>query len=125
MDKTTNLIRGTTPEIKLRAKQLRNNMTPAEKVLWEALRKKPLNGLKFRRQHPVGRFILDFYCAQYKLVVEIDGEIHLTQQEYDAARTKHLNSYGYKVIRFSNNEVFHNLDSVLERIWQTTLDSTL
>jgi len=91
-------------------------MTPAEQVLWEALRGKKLDGLKFRPQHPVGPFILDFWCPARKLVVELDGDIHQGQEDYDDARTKQLESYGYRVIRFHNEEVLADLPSVLEKI---------
>jgi len=91
-------------------------MTPAEQVLWEALRGKKLDGLRFRVQHPVGPFILDFWCPARKLVVELDGDIHQDQEEYDEARTKQLESYGYHVIRFHNKEVLTGLPSVLEKI---------
>ncbi|MEA3349602.1 MAG: endonuclease domain-containing protein [Chloroflexota bacterium] len=115
-NKTTPRIRGTTPQIEAEARRLRHNMTPAERALWEALRGKKLDGLKFRAQHPVGSFILDFWCPSRKLVVEVDGNVHQVQEEYDEARTKHLESYGYRVVRFHNDEVLTGLSSVLERI---------
>ncbi len=116
MDKTNNRIRGTTPEIEAAAQRLRKNLTPAEQILWQALRNRQLNGLRFRCQHPVGRFIVDFFCPQCKLVVELDGSLHENQAEYDMARTEQLNAYGYRVVRFRNEEIFTNLDSVLEHI---------
>jgi len=93
-------------------------MTPAEEKLWEALKGKKLGGLKFRAQHPVGPFILDFYCPARKLVIEMDGDVHEgdEQAEHDEARTNQLNAYGYRVIRFRNEEVLENLPAVLERI---------
>jgi very-short-patch-repair endonuclease len=111
-------IRGTTTSIDNAAKQLRKNLTPAEQQLWQALRGGKLAGLKFRRQHPVGNFILDFYCAAHKLVVEVDGGIHETQIEYDAARTTELESHGYKILRFTNEVVLHQLETVLAEILQ-------
>jgi very-short-patch-repair endonuclease len=114
-------IRGTTPEIEAAARHLRANPTPAEAKLWEALKGKQLNGLKFRQQHPVEQFILDFYCPSCKLVIEIDGEIHGDRQEYDQARTEKLNTLGYQVIRFSNTEVMNNFQSVLSQILQITV----
>ena len=111
-------IRGTSASIDHAAKQLRKNLTPAEQQLWQALRGGKLAGLKFRRQHPVGNFILDFYCAAYKLVVEVDGGIHETQIEYDAARTTELESYGYKIVRFTNEVVLHQIETVLAEILQ-------
>lgn len=116
MEKTTSRIRGTTPEIEQTARQLRRQLTPAESCLWQALKKKQLNGLRFRCQHPVGQFIVDFYCPSCKLVVEVDGEIHLNQAEKDAARTKQLEKYGYRVLRFSNEEVLNHLERVLTAI---------
>ena len=109
-------IRGTTPEIEQAAKRLRQNLTPAEAKLWEALRGKRLEGLRFRCQHPVGNFILDFYCPSIKLVIEVDGEIHNSQIEYDAERTSKLREYGYTVLRFSNEQVINDLPEVLNRI---------
>ncbi|MGV2831475.1 endonuclease domain-containing protein [Myxosarcina sp. GI1(2024)] len=114
-------IRGTTPEIELAAKKLRNNLTSAEARLWQALRNKQLEGLRFRCQHPVGNFILDFYCHACKLVVEVDGDIHLSQTEYDEARTAELAKYGYKVLRFSNERVMNDLPQVLAEIKQVAL----
>jgi very-short-patch-repair endonuclease len=122
-EKTTPRIRGTTPQIEAEARRLRHNMTPAEKTLWEALRGKKLDGLKFRAQHPVGPFILDFWCPSVKLVVELDGGVHRDQQDYDDARTKQLESYGYRVIRFTNEQVLTDLPSVLERIRSAAKDS--
>jgi len=109
-------IRGTRPEHKEAARALRQPLTPAEHVLWQALRDRKLAGLKFRRQHAVGAFILDFYCPAHKLVVELDGGIHHRQAGYDEARSAHLSSYGYRLIRFRNEEVLADLPSVLQRI---------
>ena len=75
--------RQTSPEITFRARELRKDMTPAEKMLWARLRNRQLSDLKFRRQHPIGPFVADFYCARHSLVVEIDGEIDGTQTDYD------------------------------------------
>ncbi|WP_448600771.1 endonuclease domain-containing protein, partial [Thermoleptolyngbya sp.] len=93
-EKTFNRIRGSTPAIEQAAKQLRKQSTLAEEILWQALRNRQLNGLRFRRQHPVGRFILDFYCPSAKLVIELDGAVHTNQQEYDTIRTRELETYG-------------------------------
>ena len=109
-------IRGTTKEIEQVAKELRSHLTPAESLLWEKLRSKQLNGLKFRCQHPVGRFILDFYCSSLKLVIEIDGSSHDDRHDYDQARTEQLELYGYKVIRFTNQQILNNLEEVLQKI---------
>ena len=84
--------------------------------MWSALRNKQLEGLRFRCQHPVGNFILDFYCPSCKLVVEVDGEIHIHQTEYDEASTAKLAEYGYKVLRFTNEQVMNDLPQVLAEI---------
>ena len=109
-------IRGTTQEIQQAAQKLRKNLTPPEARLWEALRNKQLEGLRFRCQHPVGNFILDFYCPSCKLVVEVDGQIHARQTDYDDARTAKLAEYDYKVLRFTNEQVMNDLPKVLAEI---------
>ena len=91
-------------------------MTQAEGVLWEALKDRCLGGLRFRHQHPLRQFILDFYCPSRKLVVEADGAVHDSQQGQDAARARHLEAYGLSVIRFRNDEVLRDLPGVLNRI---------
>lgn len=103
------------------ARELRDNMTPAETKLWEALRNKQLSGLKFRRQHPVSRYILDFYCFKKKLGIELDGGYHSekTQQFYDKDRTKNLEELGIQIIRFTNEDVLQDLDRVLNKIRET------
>ncbi len=103
-----------TPATRQRAQELRRFPTEAEAVLWEALRAHRLDGLKFRRQHPIGPFIADFYCHPCRLVIEIDGDLH--DKERDAARTSYLQDQGYRVIRFWNREVLEDLPSVLQRI---------
>jgi very-short-patch-repair endonuclease len=109
-------IRRTTPDIVAAARRLRQNPTLAEQRLWQALKNRQLDGLRFRRQHPVGSFIVDFYCPQHRLVVEVDGDIHSQQVEYDTIRTTQLNQFGYRVVRFSNHEVMTNLATVLRQI---------
>ncbi len=106
------------PIIKARAKELRRPMTPHEQILWKRLRNRQLNGMKFRRQHPIGRFILDFYCHEHQLAIELDGDSHadVGQQQYDGSRTGWLNDQGIRVIRFTNREVEHNLEGVLEEV---------
>jgi very-short-patch-repair endonuclease len=99
-----------------RAKELRRELTPAEKKLWTRLRNGQVNGLQFRRQHAVGTYIVDFYCAKAKLVIEVDGDSHAEQIEYDQARTEYLNERGYHVIRFTNREVFNHLEAVVQQI---------
>jgi len=104
-------------EIQERARQLRRELTPAEKKLWAHLRDRQLDGFHFRKQHAVGRFILDFFCAKAKLVVEVDGDSHADQVEYDEERTKWLNEQKrYRAIRFTNREVRENIEAVVEKI---------
>jgi very-short-patch-repair endonuclease len=106
------------PAILQRARELRREMTPQERKLWRFLRGKKLYGIKFRRQHPIDRFILDFFCFQHNLAVEIDGHSHYEpdQREYDQARTEWLGHYGIRVIRFTNRDVDTNIESVLDEI---------
>ncbi len=94
-------------------RKLRHNSTEAEKIIWRALRSRQLDGHKFRRQHPIGKFVADFCCAEAMLIVEIDGGQHAADEERDAARTAYLGSKGYRVVRFWNNEVLENLEGVL------------
>ena len=100
------------------ARENRIKSTPAEEQLWTELKNKKLKGLKFRRQHPVGIFILDFYCHSAKLAIELDGGYHLSveQKEYDSNRTAMLQEAGISEIRFSNSEISNNLSDVLEKI---------
>ena len=110
--------RGTTAQLDANAIELRRNQTPTEKALWELLRNRQLAGMKFRRQHSVGPFVLDFYCAQFRLAVELDGQSHVDRQEYDLRRTAWLNAVGISVVRFQNEDVVMNVDKVLEEIEQ-------
>jgi very-short-patch-repair endonuclease len=119
MPKDSPRIRGTTQQTEEAARRLRQQLTPAEDQLWSALRGRQLLGLKFRCQHAVGRFIVDFYCPSCKLVIEVDGDIHTQQKAYDEARTEQLESYGYRVLRFTNEEVLNDLQTVLTCIVQT------
>ena len=98
-----------------RAKELRQDMTPAEKVLWDELRANKL-GVHFRRQQVIAGFIVDFYCHIAALVIEVDGDIHDLQQEEDARREKALSELGLRVVRFRNDEVTKNLLVVVEKI---------
>jgi very-short-patch-repair endonuclease len=100
------------------AAMLRRDMTLAENILWEKLRDRNIFKTKFRRQHPIFKFIVDFYCHEHKLVVEVDGEIHLNKErhEYDLGRTAELNRFEITVLRFSNNEVQNNIDFVIKSI---------
>ena len=99
------------------AKALRKNLTPAETILWDYLKTKP-SGYKFRRQHPTGIYIADFYCRQLKLVIEADGPIHNKKEieEHDKERQWFIEADGIKVIRFTNEEVETNLEKVITQI---------
>lgn len=107
----------TTPKIFRRAKALSRNATPAEEKLWARLRAHRLGDAHFRRQHAIGNYIVDFCAPRRKLIIELDGSQHLEQQDYDAERTEFLKSKGYKVLRFWNNDVMNNMDSVLNVIF--------
>ena len=98
------------------AKELRRDMTPAEKILWKHIRTNKLNGLHFRRQQIVHGYFADFYCHEHELIVEVDGAIHEFQKEYDAEREEYLNSLGLRVIRFTNDEILKDLKGVLQKI---------
>ncbi|WP_149497645.1 endonuclease domain-containing protein [Roseiconus lacunae] len=99
-----------------RAKELRQNQTSAEGLLWSVLRGKQLCELKFRRQHPIGRYFADFACVSEHLIIELDGEYHDQQQERDLARQQELADQGWDVIRFANDDVLNGIDSVLVAI---------
>ena len=103
--------------LETRRKELRKNLTPSEAKLWKSLQRKQLKGRKFRRQHSIENFIVDFYCPQEKLIVELDGAIHLdfAQQNYDFERTQRLEELGFTVVSFENKLVFENLPWVLEK----------
>jgi very-short-patch-repair endonuclease len=105
-------------EVVALARQLRRKQTPAEQILWECLRDRRLAGLKFRRQHPIDKFIADFYCHEARLVVEVDGAVHRekNQAERDALRTEVLRQFGLSVVRVTNTEVETALRKVLTRI---------
>ena len=99
-------------------RQLRNSLTAPEAVLWKFLQRRQLDGKKFRRQISIGRYIVDFYCPECRLVIELDGERHfsITIHEYEAERTKFLEGQGLKVIRFENKHLRENIDDVLQVI---------
>ena len=107
----------TTPKIFGRAKQLHRNMTQAEAKLWKYLRAHRMGDVHFRNQHAIGNYIVDFCAPRRKLIIEVDGSQHLEQQEYDAERTRYLETRGYQVLRFWNREVMNNIDEVLNVIW--------
>ena len=94
------------------ALQMRNNPTEAERVMWKILRKFRQSGFPFRRQHPIEFYIADFYCHNLRLVIEVDGEI----QSHDEGRTGELERFGIKVLRFTNNQILHDCNHVVEKI---------
>ena len=112
---------GATPNTFDKAKLLRNNMTEAEKILWDLLKNRSVFKVRFRRQHPIGIFIVDFYCHEYKLAIEIDGEIHLKNEviEYDDGRSHDIEKYGIKILRYTNNEVFTDPKKIINEILKT------
>jgi very-short-patch-repair endonuclease len=105
-----------TPERRRMAKELRQNMTPTERILWQLLRTNKLAGWHFRRQQIIDGFIVDFYCHAASLIVEVDGGIHETQKEQDAERDAHLVSRGFRVLRVTNDEVNRDIEGVLKKI---------
>jgi len=107
---------GANLNIRAKAKDLRGNMTHTEKKLWNKLRKRQLKGMHFRRQHPYGIYILDFYCFEANLAIEVDGGIHLFREEYDEERNRYLESSGIRVLRFTNQEIETIIDSVIDVI---------
>jgi very-short-patch-repair endonuclease len=109
-----------------RARQLRNEMTCSERKLWRELSKRQVGGNRFRRQHLVGSYIVDFVCPEKKFIVEVDGGQHaeLAQQAHDARRTAWLEAQGFRVFRVSNTEVFDNCDGVVETIYQELIRRT-
>jgi very-short-patch-repair endonuclease len=98
------------------SRELRLNMTPAETLLWNKVSNRQFMGLRFRRQHPIHRFIVDFYCHEKRLIIEIDGGVHEKQRLYDRRRDGELSHQGYHVIRFSNSEIKLDIETVLNRL---------
>ena len=113
-----NLFAGAEPQKFEFARKLRQELTETEEKLWQQLRGSKINGAKFRRQHPIQFYVLDFYCHEVKLAVELDGRIHELKEnkEYDQNRTKALNEIGVTVIRFANEQVEKNMADVIEEI---------
>ena len=101
-----------------KARNLRKNMTKQERIVWQFLRNRSVNGHKFRRQYPIGNYIVDFICNEKKLIIEIDGGQHNDDKQihYDQERTKYLETKGYKVIRFWNSDIENNIEGVYQEI---------
>ena len=110
-----------TPKLQRRAAELRRNQTEAEARLWAYLRAHQVNGVHFRRQHAIGNFVVDFCAPRKKLIIEVDGGQHLEQEEYDTERTRFLESLGYTVLRFWNNDIMTDIEGVI-RVILVTLD---
>ena len=123
-----NMFFGAKAELFTLALQMRKNPTEAERAMWKILRKFRHSGFPFRRQHPIEFCIADFYCHNLRFVIEVDGEIHTENeiQSHDEGRTGELERFGIKVIRFTNNQILHNSNQVVERINATIkeLDTT-
>ncbi len=115
MEKKTREHINNLPRLKTYRKELRNNLTPAEAKFWKIVQNKNLDGRKFRRQHSIGKYILDFYCPSEKLAVELDGAGHFYDQKRvsDFVRRKYLESYGIRVLRFENRLVFEDLEWIV------------
>lgn len=115
------------PALKDRRRELRRNQTDAEKALWARVRNKQFCGLKFFRQYSMGAYVLDFYCPEKKLAVELDGGQHNLAEgkEYDAERTAYLNAHGIEVVRFWNNEVLYEMEGALESLIQRLIPPDL
>jgi very-short-patch-repair endonuclease len=108
--------------VKDRARSFRKKMTPEEEILWKRLRKGRILGKYFRRQHPYGIYILDFYCDELKLAIEADGGIHQYREEYDLQRTNYLKDTGIEVIRFNNNQINNDISGVIRKIEEYILN---
>ena len=111
------------PQLLIFAKSMRHTATDAEQLMWQILRAKRLMNLKFRRQHVIAPYIVDFYCHEIGLVIELDGSQHGADDaiEYDAERTKFLEALDLKIVRYWNHEVLNQADSVLENLWEICL----
>jgi very-short-patch-repair endonuclease len=106
-----------------RARQLRRNSTDVERLLWQRLRLWQVDGCKFRRQQPLGHYIVDFVCLQKRLIVELDGGQHAREVKYDAARDAWLRDQRFIILRFWNNDVLDNLDGIMEMIGKSLKDT--
>lgn len=118
MTYSENLFYGASILTHQRARELRKSLTPAEQILWEVLKNRQLEGYKFRRQHPIYRYIADFYCHELRLVVELDGGVHdeVDQQEHDSNRDLVISEFGIQILRFKNEEVMLDPKKVVEKV---------
>ncbi|MBN1496870.1 MAG: endonuclease domain-containing protein [Spirochaetes bacterium] len=104
------------------ARDMRNNLTPGERLLWERLKSRQLAGYKFRYQHPIYHYILDFYCDEKLLAIEVDGNVHKERKDYDEYRDDFMKSLGIQTMRFDNDEIMNNIDTVLDMIKKELLE---
>jgi len=112
------------PKLKAKARELRNNSTLAEVLLWNQLKGRQMRGYQFMRQKPIGNYIVDFFCSKLKLVIEIDGDSHIGKEDYDQKRQAHLEALGLSVLRFSDLDVKQNMDGVLQVLEEWMENST-
>lgn len=110
-------MKGNTQRGKTFARKLRKSETDAERKIWQQLRSRSLNGAKFRRQHPIGPYVVDFICINEKLIIELDGSQHQQQQDYDAQRTAFLEQAGYRVLRFWDDDALSRTEDVMQAIF--------
>ena len=115
-DKTSNTMNRDPLSIE-RARNLRRETTPTERILWKHLRGRLFDGFRFCRQHPIGPFVVDFCCLSKRLVIELDGETHIGREQQDKDRSRWLEARGCQILRFWNTEIFEDLDSVLEVVY--------
>ncbi|QNN25389.1 endonuclease domain-containing protein [Planctomycetales bacterium ZRK34] len=108
-----------------RARDLRKDSPTPERILWGYLRNRQLGGLKFRRQVPIDRYVADYYCADAKLIIELDGESHVGRAEYDERRTQVLESRGYRVLRFMNDDLLNHPEAVADAILRAAEDAEI
>ena len=118
MTYSENLFYGVSSITHQRARELRRSLTPAEQILWEVLKNRQLEGYKFRRQHPICRYIADFYCHELRLVIELDGGVHeeIDQQEHDSNRDLVIREFSVRILRFKNQEVINDPKNVVEKV---------
>jgi len=109
---------------KTKAEEFRKNLTEAERTLWRYLRLRQFDGNKFRRQQPIGKYIVDFVCLEKKLIVEVDGGQHSEQVVYDSERNEWLERQGFRILRFWNNQVLKEIDAVKERIMEELISDS-
>lgn len=107
-----------------RARELRANSTPAESIVWRHLRNRHMKQFKFRRQHPIGPFFADFYCAAAQVIVELDGDSHAATKQYDVVRDEWMVREGIEVFRCRNSDVYENLDGFMEVLWNRCRERT-